>query len=302
MNLDYILELDRNDPLASKREQFVLPDGVIYLDGNSLGALPIAAREMAAEIVEKQWGQDLIRSWNTHHWIDLPINVGEKIAPLLGAAPGQLICCDSISVNLFKLLATALNLQTDRHVVLSQQENFPADLYIAEGLGELCGPETCVLKLVEDRDIEAALDETVAVLMLTHVNYRSGKIHDMQDLTRLAHEKGILVIWDLAHSAGAVPLELDQWGVDFAVGCGYKYLNGGPGAPAFLYVRKDLQEKLVNPIQGWFGERNPFEFKLHYRESEGIRKFLTGTTTPVVSVSGLEPSLDMVLDAGTGAI
>ncbi len=150
MKLEDILELDQNDPLAYNREQFVLPDGVIYLDGNSLGALPIAAREMAAEIIEKQWGQDLIRSWNIHHWIDLPINVGEKIAPLLGAAPGQMICCDSISVNLFKLLATALNMQTDRHVVLSQQENFPADLYIAEGLGELCGPQTCILKLSID--------------------------------------------------------------------------------------------------------------------------------------------------------
>ena len=226
MNLDNILEMDRNDPLAHKRDLFVLPDGLIYLDGNSLGALPIAARTMAADAVERQWGHDLIRSWNSNHWIDLPVTVGEKIAPLLGAGPGQTICCDSISINLFKLLAAALKMQPDRHVVLSQNDNFPADLYIAQGLRDLCGPETCELKLVEDDDIEAALDETIAVLMLTHVNYRSGRMHDMQSLTRRAHDIGILVIWDLAHSAGALPLQLDDWGVDFAVGCGYKYLNG----------------------------------------------------------------------------
>ncbi len=295
MKLEDILELDQNDPLAYNREQFVLPDGVIYLDGNSLGALPIAAREMAAEIIEKQWGQDLIRSWNIHHWIDLPINVGEKIAPLLGAAPGQMICCDSISVNLFKLLATALNMQTDRHVVLSQQENFPADLYIAEGLGELCGPQTCILKLVEDGEIEAALDETVAVLMLTHVNYRSGRIHDIQGLTRLAHDKGILVIWDLAHSAGAVPLELDQWEVDFAVGCGYKYLNGGPGAPAFIYTATHHQDSIQQPLSGWMGHKTPFSFDPKYQAAPGMRQFLCGTP-PVLSMGVLDAALSIFED------
>ena len=295
MNLGYILELDINDPLAYKREQFVLPDDVIYLDGNSLGALPIAAGDMTAEIVGKQWGQGLVRSWNTHHWIDLPVSVGEKIAPLLGAARGQVICCDSISVNLFKLLATALNLQTDQRVVLSQQENFPADLYIAEGLVELCGPETCVLKRVEDGDIEAALDETVAVLMLTHVNYRSGKILDMKHLTRLAHDKGILVIWDLAHSAGALPLELDEWGVDFAVGCGYKYLNGGPGAPAFIYVAKCHQDRIRQPLSGWMGHKQPFSFDQNYLAAPGMRKFLCGTP-PVLSMGVLGAAISIFED------
>lgn len=290
MKLEDILKLDQNDPLAGKREQFVLPDGVIYLDGNSLGALPIVARDMAAQLVKNQWGQELIRSWNTHHWIDLPITIGEKIAHLLGAAPDQVICCDSISVNLFKLLATALNLQTDRRVVLSQKENFPADLYIAEGLEELCGPETCVLKRVEDGDIAAALDETVAVLMLTHVNYKSGKLHDMQGLTRLAHEKGILVIWDLAHSAGAVPLELDQWGVDFAVGCGYKYLNGGPGAPAFIYAAKSHQDGIRQPLSGWMGHKTPFSFDPKYQAAHGMRQFLCGTP-PVLSMGVLDAAL-----------
>ena len=295
MKLEDILELDQHDPLAGKREQFELPDGVIYLDGNSLGALPTAAREMAAEIVKEQWGQELVRSWNTNRWIDLPVIVGEKIAPLLGAATGQLICCDSISVNLFKLLAAALNLQTNRHVVLSQRENFPADLYMTQGLGELCGPETCDLKLVEDGEIEAALDETVAVLMLTHVNYKSGKIHDMQGLTRLAHDKGILVIWDLAHSAGAVPLELDQWGVDFAVGCGYKYLNGGPGAPAFIYTAKRHQGSIQQPLSGWMGHKTPFSFDPKYRAAQGMRQFLCGTP-PVLSMGVLDAALSIFED------
>jgi len=295
MKLDDILELDQNDPLAYKREQFVLPDELIYLDGNSLGALPITAREMAAEIIEKQWGQELVRSWNSNHWIDLPVIAGEKIAPLLGVAPGQVICCDSISVNLFKLLAAALNLQPDRYVVLSQQDNFPADLYMAQGLGELCGPQSCELKLIEDSDIETALDETVAVLMLTHVNYRSGKIHDMKRLTRLAHDKGVLVIWDLAHSAGALPLELDDCEADFAVGCGYKYLNGGPGAPAFIYAAKCHQDSIRQPLSGWMGHRTPFSFEQNYQAAEGMRQFLCGTP-PVLSMGVLDAALSIFED------
>jgi kynureninase len=290
MNLEYILEMDRNDPLAHKRDLFVLPDGLIYLDGNSLGALPIAARTMAADAVERQWGQDLIRSWNSNHWIDLPVTVGEKIAPLLGAGPGQTICCDSISINLFKLLAAALKMQPDRHVVLSQNDNFPADLYIAQGLRDLCGPETCELRLFEDDDIEAALDETIAVLMLTHVNYRSGRMHDMQSLTRRAHDNGILVIWDLAHSAGALPLQLDDWGVDFAVGCGYKYLNGGPGAPAFIYAAMRHQESIRQPLSGWMGHRAPFAFEQDYLPAHGMRQFLGGTP-PILSMAVLDAAL-----------
>lgn len=290
MKLDAVLEMDRKDPLTYKREQFVLPDGLIYLDGNSLGALPIAARDMATDVIERQWGQDLIRSWNSNHWIDLPVTVGEKIAPLLGASPGQTICCDSISVNLFKLLAAALKLRPDRRVVLSQNDNFPADLYMAQGLRDLCGEESCQLRLVEEDDVEGALDETVAVLLLTHVNYRSGKMHDMQALTDRAHEKNILVIWDLAHSAGAVPLELDDWDVDFAVGCGYKYLNGGPGAPAFIYAAKRHQDSIRQPLSGWMGHRTPFSFEQIYQAAPGMSQFLSGTP-PILSMTVLDAAL-----------
>lgn len=292
MNHDDIRELDRLDPLAGKRDLFALPEGVVYLDGNSLGALPVAARQRAARIVERQWGQDLVTSWNTHAWFDLPVTVGEKIAPLLGAAAGQVICCDSISVNLFKLLAAALHMQGDRHVVVSQKDNFPADLYIAEGLAGLGSTRAIELKLVADAGIENALDDSVAVLMLTHVNYRSGKIHDMQRLTRLAHENGVLVIWDLAHSAGAVPLSMDGCGVDFAVGCGYKYLNGGPGAPAFIYAAKRHQDRIIQPLSGWMGHAAPFAFDQQYRAAPGMRQFLCGTP-PVLSMGVLDAALEV---------
>lgn len=292
MTPDDIRVLDRHDPLAGKRELFALPEGVVYLDGNSLGALPVAAQQRAAEIVERQWGQDLVTSWNAHAWIDLPVTTGEKIAPLLGAATGQVICCDSISVNLFKLLATALHMQEGRHVVLSQADNFPADLYIAEGLGSLCGTGAVELKLVEDDGIGEALDDSVAVLMLTHVNYKSGKVHDMQRLTRLAQAKGILVIWDLAHSAGAMPLALDDCGVDFAVGCGYKYLNGGPGSPAFIYAAMRHHDSIKQPLSGWMGHASPFAFARAYRAAPGMRQFLCGTP-PILSMGALDAALDV---------
>jgi kynureninase len=292
MNTEDIRELDRLDPLAGKRDLFVLPEDLVYLDGNSLGALPATAQQRAAEIVQQQWGQDLVTSWNTHAWIDLPLTVGEKIAPLLGAATGQVICCDSISVNLFKLLATALQMQEDRHVVLSQSDNFPADLYIAEGLRGIGADGAVDLKLVEDDGITGALDDSVAVLMLTHVNYKSGKIHDMQRLTRLAHEKGVLVIWDLAHSAGAVPLALDDCGVDFAVGCGYKYLNGGPGSPAFIYAAMRHHDSIRQPLSGWMGHATPFAFDREYRAAPGMRQFLSGTP-PILSMGVLDAALDI---------
>jgi kynureninase len=254
--------------------------------------LPVAARQAAARIVEQQWGQDLVTSWNTHAWIDLPLKVGEKIAPLLGAAAGQVICCDSISVNLFKLLAAALHMQGDRRVVVSQHDNFPADLYIAEGLGGLGANGALELKLVEDAGIEDALDDNVAVLMLTHVNYKSGKVHDMRRLTELAHHKGILVIWDLAHSAGAMPLALDDCVVDFAVGCGYKYLNGGPGAPAFIYAAQRHQDRIRQPLSGWMGHAAPFAFAGHYQPAPGMRQFLCGTP-PILSMGVLDAALDV---------
>ena len=289
-----MLELDRNDPLAEKRLEFALPDNVIYLDGNSLGAMPVVVTERSTELMQ-QWGKDLIRSWNTHDWIDLPTTVGEKIAPLLGAAAGQVICCDSTSVNLFKLLCSALAMQKKRQIVLSQKDNFPADLYMVQGLSQLSPGKLCELISCEDSDIEAHMDETVAVLLLTHVNYRSGKLHDIQKLTALAHEKGILVIWDLAHSTGAVPLELDEWGVDFAVGCGYKYLNGGPGAPAFIYAAQRHHTSIRQPLSGWMGHAVPFSFSEKYLAAPGVKQFLCGTP-PILSMSVLDAALLIFAD------
>ncbi len=292
MNFQDVLELDRNDLLANKRREFSLPDQVIYLDGNSLGAMPLAARERSREVMDRQWGRDLVGSWNSHQWIDLPAKVGEKIAPLLGAAPGQVVCCDSTSVNLFKLLCCALEMRPGRRIVLSQKDNFPADLYMVQGLGQLGQDGLCDLEVTEDTDIEARLDESIAVLMLTHVNFRSGKLHDMRRLTELAHEKGILVIWDLAHSAGAVPLALDDWDVDFAVGCGYKYLNGGPGAPAFVYAASRHHGTISQPLSGWMGHASPFSFSGDYTPAPGVQRFLCGTP-PILSMSVLDAALSV---------
>lgn len=292
MKYHQILALDAADKLAEVRQAFSLNEGQVYLDGNSLGVLPKKAISRAYEVVEQQWGRDLITSWNKHHWIDLPVQVGEKIAPLIGAAPGQVICCDSISVNLFKLIACALSMQPGRHKVLSQKDNFPTDLYMVEGLASLLGQNNCELALVDEGAIEAALDDSVAVLLLTQVNFRTGKIHPMKKLTELAHQKGILVIWDLAHSAGALPVHLDQCRADFAVGCGYKYLNGGPGAPAFVYAAKRHHDKLKQPLQGWMGHRQPFAFDHQYEAGSGMQCFLVGTP-PVVSMSILDEALNV---------
>lgn len=284
--------LDRSDPLATKRAEFALPEDTIYLDGNSLGCMPIAARERAREVTENQWGRDLIRSWNDHGWIDLPVQIGEKIAPLIGAAPGQTICCDSTSINLFKLLSVALRMRSERTVILSTQDNFPSDLYMVEGLRDLLGEHRVQLETCTEDTIEAKLHNKIAVLMLTQVNFRSGKLLDMHRLTDKAHALGILVIWDLAHSAGVLPISLDKWQVDFAVGCGYKYLNGGPGAPAFAYVAQRHQEQLRQPLSGWMGHASPFEFDSHYAPAHGMTQLLAGTP-PVLSMSVLHAALDV---------
>jgi kynureninase len=298
ITLNDVHDMDVLDVLAHKRAEFDLPANTIYLDGNSLGCLPHAARLRAQDVVQTQWGRDLIKSWNSHGWIDLPTSVGEKIAALIGAAPGQTLCCDSISVNLFKVLSAALMMQSGRSVVLSQRDNFPTDLYMAQGLEQLLGSQRCQLVMVDEGRIAEHLDTSIAVLMLTHVNFRSGRIHDMQTLTQLAHEKGILVIWDLAHSAGVLPLELDQWGVDFAVGCTYKYLNGGPGAPAFVYAAKKHLPTLKQPLSGWMGHKAPFDFSAQYTGADGIEKFLCGTP-PVISMSVLDAALDVFSDVDT---
>lgn len=295
MSVDTLTGMDAQDPLAEKVAAFDVPPGQIYLDGNSLGCLPLSAKQRARDVVEQQWGQDLIKSWNLHQWIDLPVITGEKIARLTGAAPGQTICCDSISVNLFKLLSAALMMQSDRHVVLSQQGNFPTDLYMVQGLTRQLGEDRCTLRLVADDNIESALTDDVAVLLLSHVNFRSGALYDMQAITALAQARGILVIWDLAHSAGVVPVQLDACNVDFAVGCGYKYLNGGPGAPAFLYVARRHQSRARQPLSGWMGHAAPFEFDQEYTPAPGVAGFLSGTP-PVISLSVLDAALDVFAD------
>ena len=291
MNLEEFRLLDEQDPLAALRERFDLPKGKVYLDGNSLGALPKGVPGTVSNVLKHQWGHDLISSWNRHDWIDLPRRVGEKIARLTGAAPGQVVCADSISVNLFKLLATALALRPGRTVILSETGNFPTDLYVGEGLAGLLGPDRCTLRHVPGDSILSALDESVAVLMLTHVNFRDGRMHDMQQMTRGAKERGALVLWDRAHSAGAMPVELDACGADLAVGCGYKYLNGGPGAPAFLYVAERHQNQVGQPLSGWMGHRKPFDFEPSYEPAQGIERYLAGTPG-ILGMAALDSALE----------
>lgn len=287
--------LDDGDTLRAFRDRFTLPDGVIYLDGNSLGALPKATPARLREVVEREWGEGLIRSWNACGWIDAQRRVGEKIGRLIGARTGETLVADSTSVNLFKLLAAALALRPGRRTIVSEAGNFPTDLYIAEGLVGLLG-QAHRLHAVGDGEVAAAIDDETAVVMLTHVNYRTGRMWDMQQLTELAHRSGVLVLWDLAHSAGAMPLQLAALEVDFAVGCGYKYLNGGPGAPAFLYVAERLQGVAEMPLSGWFGHAEPFAFEQSFRPAAGIARGAVGTP-PMLSLAALEVGVDVMLDA-----
>jgi kynureninase len=293
------LALDATDPLAPLRAQFSIPDGVIYLDGNSLGVLPAATPARVQQVVADEWGQGLIRSWNSAGWITLAQRVGDKIARLVGAGPGELVAADSTSVNLFKVLSAALAIAKEdapsRRVILSERSNFPTDLYIAESLAAQHG---CTLELIDDADaIAARLQQSdVAVLMLTHVNYRTGRMHDMAALTAAAHAAGALTVWDLAHSAGAVPVDLHGAEADFAVGCGYKYLNGGPGAPAFVWAHPRHAERFWQPLSGWMGHAAPFEFTPDYRPAPGIARYLCGTPA-VLAMSALECGVDTVLAA-----
>jgi kynureninase len=289
--------LDAADRLAPLRQLFDLPLEVIYLDGNSLGALPKACADRLQRAVRDEWGRGLITSWNHAGWIDLPRRVGDKIARLVGAAPGELVVADSTSINLFKVLWAALSLQRgrapQRRIILSERSNFPTDLYIAQSLA---ASHHCELRLVDAQDLSAALDDTVAVLMLTHVNYRTGQMHDMAMLTAAAHAAGALTVWDLAHSAGAVPVDLNGAQADFAIGCGYKYLNGGPGAPAFVWVHQQHAAQFEQPLTGWMGHAAPFEFGADYRPAGGITRALCGTP-PVLSMIALECGVDTVLAA-----
>ena len=290
MRLEVIKELDSADPFAEVRKAFSIPVNKIYLDGNSLGPLTLVAKQRALEVIEKQWGNDLIASWNLHDWINLPITVGEKVAPLLGASSNQTICCDSVSINLFKLITCALAGNPERTTILSTTNNFPTDLYVAEGIQRLLGENRCRLQLVENHELNSALKQKPGVLLLTQTDYRTGEIFDIEKLTSQAHANGTPVIWDLSHSVGVLPLEMDKWNVDFAVGCTYKYLNGGPGAPAFLYVAHNQQENCFQPLSGWMGHKAPFEFLSNYTACNGINKFLSGTP-PILSMSVLDAAL-----------
>ncbi len=293
MNRDDCLDLDSRDPLAPLRDLFALDrvdrEGVIYLDGNSLGVLPRAAIDRVRDVVETEWGVGLIRSWTAAGWIDLSQRIGDKIARLIGAGAGEIVVADSTSVNLFKALSAAVALNPGRRRILSERANFPTDLYIAETFARERGLE---LTLVDHGEIASRLDDSVAVLMLTHASYRTGRIYDMAGVTRSATDAGAIVIWDLAHSAGAVPVDLHGAGADIAVGCGYKYLNGGPGAPAFIWVHPRHIERLDReswhpPLSGWLGHAQPFAFAPHYQPAKGIQRFICGTP-PVLSMAALD--------------
>ena len=284
MTAEEARKLDAADPLRFARDRFVLPGGLIYLDGNSLGALPVASAARVARTIQDEWGRDLIASWNKHGWIDQSARLAAMLAPIVGAGADEIMVGDSTSINLAKLLGAGLKARPGRRVILSETGNFPTDLYIAAAAP---GAE---LRTVAAEDITAALTDEIAVLMLTHVDYRSAKMHDMAALTRAAHEAGALVLWDLSHSAGAMELELAASGADLAVGCGYKYLNGGPGAPAYLFVARALQEQLDNPLPGWLGHADPFAFELDYRPAPGIARFTSGTPS-IIAMAALEAGL-----------
>jgi len=276
---------------AATRAQFHLPDGVIYLDGNSLGPLPIAAERRVAKMLREEWGEQLIRGWNTAGWMVQPRRIGDRIGRLIGAEQGAVTMGDTLSIKVYQALASALELNPSRKVVLSDSGNFPSDLYIAQGLLASLG-RGLTLKVVEPEEVEAAIDGSVAVLMLTEVDYRTGRLHDMRALTGRAHAAGALTVWDLAHSAGALPVDVAGAGADFAVGCTYKYLNGGPGAPAFIYVAPRHHETARPALSGWLGHEAPFAFDLDYRAGRGIERMRVGTP-PVMALTALDAALDV---------
>ncbi len=294
--------LDARDPLTPLRDLFKLPSSVIYLDGNSLGALPKTTAATVQQVIHDEWGTDLIQSWNKAGWIDLPRRVGDKIARLIGAGAGEVVVADSTSVNLFKVLSAALRIAQEaapsRRIIMSERTNFPTDLYMAESLAR---EQNLRLELVGAEEIPSRLTGGVAVLLLTQVNYRTGRLHDMAGLTRAAHAAGALAIWDLAHSAGAMPVNLMGDGsvegaADFVVGCGYKYLNGGPGAPAFVWAHPRHADRFQQPLSGWLGHAAPFDFTPGYRPAAGIGRYLCGTP-PVLSMAALECGVDTLLAA-----
>lgn len=313
-SLDFAHQLDSQDPLASYREQFVIADpDLIYLDGNSLGRMPKVAAERAKQVVDEEWGRDLIRGWNKGWW-DAPARVGDKIGQLVGAAQGQVLVSDTTSINLFKLAAAALTHQPNKKRIITDAFNFPSDLYILQGIQHLLSDsirstqyEVIRIGAVDNditpnlAELDSAINEATALVTLSHVTFKSGYLYDMRRISELAHTKGALVLWDLSHSVGALPIELDKCNADLAIGCTYKYLNGGPGAPAFLYVNKSIQEKLTSPIWGWWGQKNPFNFGLDYEPAPGAQRFLVGTQ-PMISLLAMESALEPTLQAGMDSI
>jgi kynureninase len=305
---DQAERLDRQDPLAGFRERFAVPDeSLLYMDGNSLGRMPVASRDHVQRVMDDQWADGLIRSWG-EDWYQAPTRIGNKLGQLIGARPGEVVISDSTSVNLYKLVMSALALREDRLGILSDQLNFPTDLYVLQSAVRTLGrghqitllesPDQIGIRL---DDFRQALSEDTALVTFSTPTFKSGFLHPIQEMTRMAHEAGALVLWDFSHAAGAVPLNLAEWEIDFAVGCTYKYLNGGPGSPAFLYVRADLQEEALGHPWGWWGHTKPFDFDLEFTPDESIRRFLVGTP-PVLSTTAIEPALDLVLEAGMDSI
>jgi len=281
--------LDASDPLAARRDLFALPDGVVYLDGNSLGALPRSVPERVNAFINDEWGRDLITSWNAHGWFDSPHRVGAKLAPLLGAAPDQVLVCDNLSLNIFKILSGAVALRPDRSVIVTELGNFPTDLYMADSVAAVHGLE---VRTVDAGSVLDAIDDDVAVVSLSHVDFRTGEVLDLPAITRAAHEAGALAMWDLAHSTGVMAADLDLNDVDFAVGCGYKYLCGGPGAPAFQYVNRRLHAEFRHPLEGWHGHADPFALTRGFEPGPGMTRLRTGTPA-MLSMVAFEEALEV---------
>jgi len=283
-------EMDRRDPLARFRDRFDLPEGLIYLGGHSLGPPPRTMRDRAEALIGREWGTDLVAAWNRSDWLELPERIGARIAPLVGAGADEVIAADSVSLNLFKLLGALMQKARGRGVVLADEGNFPTDLYMAQGLARLLDGSGATLRLTAPEDFESGLGSDVAVATVSHVDFRTGRKRDLRALTAAARASGVPLVWDLSHSAGAVALRLNGDEVEYAVGCGYKYLNGGPGAPGFLYVAREFQGSLESPLTGWMGHASPFDFETQYRPAPGMRRFLTGTP-PILSLAALEDGL-----------
>lgn len=291
-DLAEIEAMDATDPLRSMRRRFALPEGVIYLDGNSLGAASSDVFDEIEKAATREWAHDLIRAWNTAGWFHMPVELGDRLGRLIGAGPGQTVVCDTTSINIYKVLHAALAMRPDRSVIVAEGDSFPTDLYMAEGVASTRPGTVLRLEGVDAPTIEDLIDERVAVILVNHVNYKSGRLRDMAALTRRAHQAGALIVWDLCHTAGALPVDLDGSNADFAIGCTYKYLNGGPGSPAFIYGAKRHHDDIRQPLSGWWGHARPFAFEQGYAAGTGIRRFLCGTQ-PVLSMRALKGALDL---------